>query len=55
MTQKDVALRVDLLAKRAIARKIAYPAIKADLDVKLENENFNVLKESIYKEITKDG
>ena len=55
MTQKDVALRVDLLAKRAIARKIAYPAIKTDLDVKLENENFNVLKESIYKEITKDG
>jgi len=54
MKQKSISISREVLSKRAMKRKLAHPAIKTEIDVKLENESFNDLKGYIYDKITKE-
>lgn len=54
MPDMNIASKMRLLSMRADARRASRPAVKSDADAKVENANFSLLKNHVYKEITKE-
>ena len=51
MTQNDVKAKLEAMAKKANARRIAYPANKSKADSNVENKNFSDLEKTLYEGI----